>query len=56
MLKFLKARSVPPVLQTAVEAELKKLQDMRVFALVATNDYTTPVVPVVKKGWNKVVR
>lgn len=47
--KFMKARSVPFALQPAVEAELKKLEDMGVISPVVTSDYATPVVPVVKK-------
>ncbi|XP_049519786.1 uncharacterized protein K02A2.6-like [Dermacentor silvarum] len=47
--KFLKARNVPFALQKSVEAELSKMEKMGIIAPVATSDYATPVVPVIKK-------
>lgn len=46
---FMTARIVPFALQTAFEAELKKLQDMGVVSPLPTSNYATPLVPVVKK-------
>lgn len=50
--KFLKARSVPFALVPAVEKELDKMQSMGVITPLATCEYATPVVPVVKKDGN----
>ncbi|XP_072140440.1 uncharacterized protein [Dermacentor andersoni] len=47
--KFLKARNVPFELQKAVELELSKMEKMGIITAVATSDYATPVVPVIKK-------
>lgn len=47
--KFVKARSVPFALQGAVEAELVKMEKLGIITPVATSDYATPLVPVVKR-------
>ncbi|KAK8772777.1 hypothetical protein V5799_023979 [Amblyomma americanum] len=47
--KFVKARSVPFALQGAVEAELAKMEKLGIITPVATSEYATPLVPVVKR-------
>nr|XP_050043718.1 uncharacterized protein K02A2.6-like [Dermacentor andersoni] len=47
--KFVKARSVPFALQRAVEAELVKMEKLGIITPVATSEYATPLVPVVKR-------
>lgn len=49
MPQFLIAKSVPFVLQTSVDHELNKVQDMGAISRLAATDHATLVVPVVKK-------
>nr|XP_050028420.1 uncharacterized protein K02A2.6-like [Dermacentor andersoni] len=47
--RFLKARSVPFALVKRVQAELEKLEKLRIISHVASSKYATPIVPVVKR-------
>lgn len=47
--KFLKARNMPYALRSAVEEELRKLQEIGLITQVSTSEFATPIVPAVKK-------
>lgn len=47
--KCLMARQVPHALKPRVEAELQSLVKMGILTPIETSEYTTPVVPVIKK-------
>lgn len=49
---FCKPRTIPYAFREKVEAELYRLEKMGVITLVESNDWSTPLVPVLKEDGN----